>query len=96
MTVEPNDPWRLSFASFLERLACGEERPGDWHDHVVTHYLDEELEEVRRELVRLSIQRDPTGSPLWVAADRQQFREWATRLRGPSSAEPDAAADRGC
>jgi hypothetical protein len=80
-----NNNWRSAFASFLERMAVGAEQPHDWYDHVVLHYPDEVLEEIRRELVRLSIARNPNGHPVWIAADREQFRTWARELRKPGA-----------
>lgn len=77
-----NDTQRLAFASFLNRLACAQEEPSDWYALVITHYSDEELEEVRRELVRLATKREPNGNPVWDPADRQRFREWAISLGG--------------
>jgi hypothetical protein len=50
------------------------------------HYADEELEEVRRALVRLSIARNPTGKPAWLASDRDQFLRWVKWLRSPGKA----------
>lgn len=71
---------RLAFAEFLDRLTRDEERPGDWFDLVVIHYRDEEQEEIRCRLVRLAIERDPKGSPVWLDSDREQIRSWSRLL----------------
>ncbi len=78
---------RLEFAEFLERLAGDVEGPDEWYNLVVNHYFDEELEEIRRRLVRLMIERDPKGSPVWQDSDREQIRAWARQLldEGPAS-----------
>lgn len=77
---------RTSFADFLSRLATGAAREGEWSRLVVTHYSDEELEAIRRELVRLSIQRNPTGRvDAWQAEDRTQMLRWAGQLGHPTA-----------
>lgn len=79
--------WRQTFADFVSRLAAGTEREGEWFRFVVTHYPDEEVETIRRELVRLSIRRNPTGSiDHWQAEDRTQMLRWAEQL-GHSAAK---------
>lgn len=81
------DVYRQSFADFLSRLATGAEREGEWSQLVVAHYPDEELEAIRRELVRLSIRRNPTGRvDAWEAEDLTQMLRWAEQL-GHSPAE---------
>ena len=44
---------RNEFASFLDRLASGDSSGNDWQQFAVTHYPDEFLEEIRRNVVRL-------------------------------------------
>lgn len=74
--------WRENFADFLSRLATNAEREGEWGHLVVAHYPDEELEAIRRELVRLSIQRNPTGRvDGWLPQDRVKMLQWAEQLR---------------
>jgi hypothetical protein len=75
-----NEDQRLTFADFLDRLARDVEGPDEWFDLVVTHYHDEGLKEMRRRLVRLAIERDPRGSPVWLESDREQIRGWAGQL----------------
>ena len=78
--------WRKSFADFLSRLASGSEREGEWFQLVVTHYLDEELEAIRRNLVLLGIKRDLTfGVTAWQAEDRAQMLRWAELLLHPKA-----------
>ena len=78
--------WRQTFADFLARLAAGAEREGEWSQFVVAHYPDEELEAIRRELVRLSIRRNPTGrAATWQAEDRTQMLRWAEQLGHPGA-----------
>lgn len=78
--------WRQTFADFLSRLAIDADREGEWSRLVVTHYPDEELESVRRDLVRLSIERNPTGRvDAWQPADRAQMLKWAEQLAHPAA-----------
>lgn len=75
--------WRQSFAAFLTRLASDSVRHGEWSDLVVTHYADEELEAIRRDLVRLKISRNPSANlDAWQPEDRQQMLTWAKQLGG--------------
>lgn len=73
---------RCAFADFLERLALKKTGPEDWFKFAVTHYFDKTLEEIRRELVRLSIE-EPEGEP--SIARQSQFRSWAETLRSSLS-----------
>ncbi len=76
-----NEAQRLAFADFLNRLAGDVEGPKEWFHLVVTHYHDEAIEEIRRRLVRLAIERDPGGSPMWLDSDREQILFWSGQLR---------------
>ena len=79
--------WRQDFADFLSRLATNAEREGEWGQLVVAHYPDEELEAIRRDLVRLSIRRNPTGRvDGWLPEDRAKMLRWADQL-GHSTTE---------
>lgn len=72
--------WRHTCADFLCRLATDSD--GEWLRLVVTHYRDEELEGIRRNLARLSIERSPTGAVYaWQPEDRVQMVRWAEQLR---------------
>jgi hypothetical protein len=74
--------WRHTFADFLSRLAADSDHEGEWLRLVVTHYRDEELEGIRRNLARLSIEQDPTGAVYaWQPEDRVQMVRWAEQLR---------------
>lgn len=78
--------WRRAFADFLARLATDSDREGEWFQLVVTHYPDEELEAIRRELARLSIKRNPMGGvSAWQPEDRKQMVGWAEQLSRPSA-----------
>lgn len=46
---------REFFVAFLERFVNGDVDPDRWDTLVVNHYLDEALERVRRECVRLRV-----------------------------------------
>ena len=69
---------RMLFADFLERLADGDIETGEWQEFAVTHYRDESLERVRRDCVRLCIQKPERG---WSEQETDQIREWARELR---------------
>ena len=43
------------FAEFLARIEAGDCSREDWERLVIAHYLDEELEDVRVELVRAGL-----------------------------------------
>jgi hypothetical protein len=76
---------RRNFAAFLSRLASHSVSDDEWPNPVVTHYSDKELDGIRRDLVRLSIQRNPTGTAgAWQAEDRQQMLRLAERLERPA------------
>lgn len=77
---------RQAFADFLDRIARGGDGRDEWCRLVVAHYFDEQLEEIRCRLARLSIERDPGGSPAWQDSDREQLRTWAGLLRETSAA----------
>jgi hypothetical protein len=72
---------RAAFAAFLERVAEAEVAPEVWQEFLVNHYHDEPLEEIRRQCVRLAIQK-PTRS--WTEEERHQLLSWAQALRGTS------------
>jgi hypothetical protein len=72
---------RQAFAGFLEGLASTGTAGADWADHVVAHYADDQLEAIRRKVVRLVIERDPGGHPGFLPSDREQFRSFAHMLR---------------
>lgn len=68
---------RQDFADFLVELANGHRTTAKWQKMVVTHYHDEKLEAIRREVVRLDIAGELTwanlerlASELRVASDK--------------------------
>jgi hypothetical protein len=69
---------REIFADFLAHLALGEVIPEEWQDLVVNHYLDERLEEIRRQLVILAIQSPEVHS--WSGQEKIQVQAWVTEL----------------
>jgi len=74
---------RQTFAAFFERLASGPPDREDWGEHAINHYLDEQLEAIRRRCVRLSIQ---AGEPFPRTQEhRLQLRAWAEELRRDNS-----------
>jgi hypothetical protein len=87
---------RQSFAAFLLHLAAGSDDEGEWVRHVITHYRDEELEAIRRALVRLGIERNRAGrGGAWEPDDFAQMLRWAKQLVDPARGEPAGGADRG-
>jgi hypothetical protein len=82
--------WRQNFADFLSRLAADFDHEGEWLRLVVTHYRDEELEGIRRNLARLSIERSPTGAVYaWQPEDRIQMVRWVEQLRRDTAESPN-------
>lgn len=47
---------RQVFDDFLDRLISDKTNPDEWQTLLANHYSNEVLEEIRRQLVRLSIQ----------------------------------------
>ena len=47
---------RRAFTDFLERLSAGTLDQGEWGEYAVNHYHDDRLEDIRREVVRMSIE----------------------------------------
>lgn len=70
---------RLIFADFLERLALGNVNSEEWQTLVVNHYFDDLLEEIRSQLVRLTIQFPETN--IWSGQEKTQLLIWANKLR---------------
>jgi hypothetical protein len=71
--------WRTLFVDLLVRLARGEVESWQWNELAVAHYSDETLERVRRDCVRLSIQKPDR---CWSAEEIEQIHAWAQELRG--------------
>jgi hypothetical protein len=75
-----NETLRSDFADFLERLAACKGRCGmiDWQTFAVNHYHDEEIEEMRRTVVRLGIS---WAYGDWPEINCELVQGWAKRLR---------------
>lgn len=84
-SLRPSDQ-RQAFAGFLEGLASTGTAATDWADYTVAHYADDQLEAIRREVVRLAIERGSGGHPAFLQSDREQFRSWAYILRSSAQA----------
>ncbi len=59
-------------------LIIHENRHLQWQDLVINHYFDERLEEIRRQLVILTIQSPKVHS--WSEQEKIQVRAWVTEL----------------
>ncbi len=69
---------RELFAAFLERLATGEADREQWERLVVNHYLDETLERIRRDCVRIRIGNEAMR---WSAEEQSRIHDWIRELR---------------
>lgn len=69
---------RALFVAFLERFVNGEVDPEGWETLVVNHYIDEALERVRRECVRLSLGNEAMQ---WSAEERESILACIRELR---------------
>ena len=49
------NPTKSEFAAALERWADGARGPEEWEKFIITHYMDEQTEEVRRQVARLLV-----------------------------------------
>jgi hypothetical protein len=66
------------FADFLNRLVSGDTNPEEWQTLVVGHFVDDRLEEIRRQLVRLSI-ASPNPDIL-SEQEKAQIMIWSNEL----------------
>ncbi len=72
---------RQAFIGYLYKLVEGDSSSKDWHNFIIEHYLDEQLEEIRRNIVRLRIKAgDPKIFPV-TEEERKQLRKWAKDLQ---------------
>ena len=72
---------RKAFADILDKFAEHNANREDWFNYIIEHYVDEELEEIRRNVVRLRIAAgDPEIFPS-TNAHRKQLKSWAEELR---------------
>lgn len=84
--------WRIEFIDFLERLIVvkGRVEVVDWNRFIITHYPDEEIEEMRRTIARLQhswAHRD------WPELNLELVAEWVKKLR-QSVTYPDKKDDQ--
>lgn len=71
---------REDFINYLNKLVNGQYSKDDWFNHIIEHYLDEDLEEIRRKIVRLRI---AAGDPEIFPANEQhkeRLKEWLKEL----------------
>ena len=68
---------RQLFDVFLERFANCEVDPGQWQRLIVNHYVDETLERVRRDCVRIRMQNE---SMRWTQEEKAQIEAWRREL----------------
>lgn len=68
---------RAVFITFLERFAEGEADGEQWMRLVVNHYLDQTLERIRRECVRLRMQNETMR---WSPEEHSRIRDWIREL----------------
>ncbi len=66
------------FVTFLERFANGEADGDQWERLVVNHYLDDTLERVRRECVRLRMRNEAMR---WSPEESRRIQDWIRELR---------------
>jgi hypothetical protein len=66
---------RSQFADTLEKLMNNDISNEEWQRWMVNHYHDVEIENIRREIVRLSI-----AGTLYSPATFQQLEEWRNAL----------------
>ncbi|HEY2882127.1 MAG TPA: hypothetical protein VGJ15_06825 [Pirellulales bacterium] len=71
--------WRTEFADFLRRLAAGTFTSTEWKRLIVTQYPDEFLEDIRRQVVRLNIQRD--GGKEWSDSEIAALQTLSRELK---------------
>ncbi len=82
---------REAFADFLDRYADNRTDSSEWDHFVVQHYSDSFLEEVRRCVVRLSINKLPIHGD--TEAAREIVRSWAFLLRSSTNSSSERKPD---
>lgn len=80
-----SEQWRSEFADFLDRLAAAKGHVGTagWSRFMITHYPDEEIEDMRRSVVRFSIN---WRSRDWPELNCELISGWAKKLRMSAAA----------
>ena len=76
--MKPMNMDRNTFADFLEKIITTGNIPAEWEDFIVTHYVDDVLERIRIECVRLSIANE-TSFP--SNEDKRRLRQMVSDLR---------------
>lgn len=72
---------RKEFVNYLNKLVTGQYTKDDWFKYIIEHYVDEELEEVRRNIVRLRIAAgDPEIFPV-TDEHKEKLKEWIRELQ---------------
>ncbi len=69
---------REHFAAFLERFANGEVDREHWERLVVNHYVDETLERIRRDCVRIRMRNEAMQ---WSPEEHGRIQAWIRELR---------------
>lgn len=69
---------RELFVAFLERFANGDVDREQWQQWVVNHYLDEMLERIRQDCVRLRMSNEPMR---WSTEEHDRIQAWIRALR---------------
>jgi len=72
---------REDFVKYLYKLIKEQYSKDDWFNYIIEHYQDEELEEVRRDIVRLRITAgDPEIFPM-NEEHKEKLKEWIKELQ---------------
>jgi hypothetical protein len=72
---------RGDFVKYLNKLVNGRYRKDDCFKYIIEHYLDEELEEIRRKIVRLrNAAGDPEIFPV-TEEHKEKLKEWIKELQ---------------
>ena len=82
---------RETFADFLDRYADHKTNEAEWDHFVIQHYGDSFLEEIRRCVVRLVINKLPIHGGTDAAYDT--LRSWAFLLRSSTNSAKIHAPD---
>lgn len=69
---------RELFVAFLERFAKGDVDREQWQQWVVNHYLDETLERIRQDCVRMRMRNEAMR---WSTEEHDRIQAWIRALR---------------
>lgn len=78
MTTKIDYEHRELVAAFLERFANGEADRDQWERLIVNHYLDDELERIRRDCVCIRILNETMK---WSLEEQARIQTWIRQLR---------------